>query len=136
MVELSNYTKWRLPRSLIQNDSHNNCELKILKMAIIRLWLVKPSQHGKHIETKYYSMQPFLQSVMMVYCITSSHLYPHVKLKHTPQWQGTRKYMNELEITYVEVVETHTFDGAKTFTLMNTSIKGIRMSDTIMIIIM
>jgi len=44
--------------------------------------------------------------------------------------------MNELEITYVEVVETHTFDGANTFTLMNTSIKGIRMSDTIMIIIM
>jgi len=45
--------------------------------------------------------------------------------------------MNELEATYVEIVEKYTLGGANTFTLMKHKHKvHMRMNDAITIIIM
>ena len=43
---------------------------------------------------------------------------------YTSQWQGTHKYMNELEDIYGEVVEGYALDGANTFTLMKNKHEG------------
>ena len=44
------------------------------------------------------------------------------KFKHTSQWQGTLKYMNELKDIYVAVVEKDRLDGANIFTLKHQHI--------------
>jgi len=56
--------------------------------------------------------------------ITSSLPHATWGLKNTSQWQGTHIYMNELEDTYLEVVEKCTHDGVNTFTLMKRKNKG------------
>jgi len=86
------------------------------------------------------SRQPFLKyfwivALCTILCKVFSLTHNALDLKQTSQWQGTHNYMNEYEDIYVAVVERHTLDSANTFPWWNKSIKGIRMNDAAIIIV-